>query len=83
MKVHIIDFRILYGFQWPTFIQRIAARDGGPPKVRITGIEFPQPGFRPAERIEERIEETGRCLADYAKSFTVPFEYNAISPLRI
>nr|GLL26844.1 scarecrow-like protein 9 [Ipomoea trifida] len=75
MRVHIIDFGILYGFQWPTFIQRIAARDGGPPKVRITGIEFPQPGFRPAERIEE----TGRRLADYAESFNVPFEYNAIA----
>ncbi|XP_019161677.1 PREDICTED: scarecrow-like protein 9 [Ipomoea nil] len=75
MRVHIIDFGILYGFQWPTLIQRIADRDGGPPKVRITGIEFPQPGFRPAERIEE----TGRRLADYAKSFNVPFEYNAIA----
>lgn len=75
MRVHIIDFGILYGFQWPTFIQRIAARNGGPPKVRITGIEFPQPGFRPAERIEE----TGRRLADYAESFNVPFEYNAIA----
>ncbi|KAM2051273.1 hypothetical protein PS2_032451 [Malus domestica] len=47
---------------------------GGPPKVRITGIEFPQPGFRPAERVEE----TGRRLAAYAEKFNVPFEYNAI-----
>nr|GMC91852.1 Scarecrow-like protein 9 [Ipomoea batatas]GMC93702.1 Scarecrow-like protein 9 [Ipomoea batatas]GMC97548.1 Scarecrow-like protein 9 [Ipomoea batatas]GMC99611.1 Scarecrow-like protein 9 [Ipomoea batatas]GME17499.1 Scarecrow-like protein 9 [Ipomoea batatas] len=75
MRVHIIDFGILYGFQWPTFIQRIATRDGGPPKVRITSIEFPQPGFRPTERIEE----SGHRLADYAKSFNVPFEYNAIA----
>ncbi|MCD7457285.1 hypothetical protein HAX54_034783 [Datura stramonium] len=74
-RVHVIDFGILYGFQWPTFIQRIAAREGGPPKLRITGIEFPQPGFRPAERIEE----TGRRLTDYAKSFNVPFEYQAIA----
>ncbi|KAM3325481.1 scarecrow-like protein 9 isoform X1 [Capsicum chacoense] len=74
-RVHVIDFGILYGFQWPTFIQRIAEREGGPPKLRITGIEFPQPGFRPAERIEE----TGRRLADYAQSFNVPFEYHAIA----
>ncbi|PHT37946.1 hypothetical protein CQW23_21519 [Capsicum baccatum] len=74
-RVHVIDFGILYGFQWPTFIQRIAEREGGPPKLRITGIEFPQPGFRPAERIEE----TGRRLADYARSFNVPFEYHAIA----
>ena len=75
MRLHIIDFGILYGFQWPTFIQRISMRPGGPPKLRITGIEFPQPGFRPAERVEE----TGRRLADYAKDFNVPFEYNAIA----
>ncbi|GJV51247.1 scarecrow-like protein 9 [Tanacetum coccineum] len=52
-RIHIIDFGIIYGFQWPTFIQRISQRKGGPPHVRLTGIEFPQPGFRPAERIEE------------------------------
>ncbi|GJR36055.1 scarecrow-like protein 9 [Tanacetum coccineum] len=52
-RIHIIDFGILYGVQWPTFIQRISQRKGGPPRVRLTGIEFPQPGFRPAERIEE------------------------------
>ncbi|KAL5742741.1 hypothetical protein ACOSP7_029473 [Xanthoceras sorbifolium] len=75
MRVHIIDFGILYGFQWPTLIQRISMRDGGPPKLRITGIEFPLPGFRPAEGVEE----TGRRLADYAKEFNVPFEYNAIA----
>ncbi|XP_051127227.1 scarecrow-like protein 9 [Andrographis paniculata] len=75
MRVHVIDFGILYGFQWPTFLQRIAERKGGPPTVRITGIDFPQPGFRPAERIQE----TGRRLAHYAKMFDVPFEYNAIA----
>ncbi|KAL2502922.1 Scarecrow-like protein 9 [Forsythia ovata] len=74
-RVHIIDFGILYGFQWPTFLHRIAGREGGPPRVRITGVEFPQPGFKPAERIEE----TGRRLDYYAKNFNVPFEYNAIA----
>ncbi|XP_047155515.1 scarecrow-like protein 9 [Vigna umbellata] len=74
-RVHVIDFGILYGFQWPTFIQRLSLAVGGPPKLRITGIDFPQPGFRPAERIVE----TGRRLAAYAESFKVPFEYNAIA----
>ncbi|KAL0338305.1 UNVERIFIED_CONTAM: Scarecrow-like protein 9 [Sesamum angustifolium] len=74
-RIHIIDFGIHYGFQWPTFIQRIAGREGGPPKLRITGIDFPQPGFRPAERIED----TGRRLAHYAKAFNMSFEYRAIA----
>ncbi|KAL3717164.1 hypothetical protein ACJRO7_008704 [Eucalyptus globulus] len=46
-----------------------------PPKLRITGIDLPQPGFRPAQRIKE----TGQRLANYAENFNVPFEYNAIA----
>nr|GEW78400.1 scarecrow-like protein 14 [Tanacetum cinerariifolium] len=52
-KLHIIDFGILYGFQWPCLIQGLSARPGGPPSLKITGIDFPQPGFGPAERVEE------------------------------
>nr|AWJ68060.1 GRAS4 [Tamarix hispida] len=74
-RIHIIDFGILYGFQWPTFFQCQASRQNGPPRIKITGIDFPQPGFRPAERVEE----TGRRLANYAEDFKVPFEYNAIA----
>lgn len=73
--LHIVDFGIQYGFQWPILIQRLSERVGGPPKLRITGIELPQPGFRPAERVEE----TGRRLANYCERFHVPFEYNAIA----
>ncbi|XP_021653837.2 scarecrow-like protein 30 [Hevea brasiliensis] len=74
-RLHIIDFGILYGFQWPCLIQRLSERPGGPPKLRITGIELPQPGFRPAERVEE----TGRRLQRYCERFNVPFEYSVIA----
>ncbi|KAL5580968.1 hypothetical protein UlMin_013410 [Ulmus minor] len=74
-RVHIIDFGILYGYQWPCLIQRLSIRKGGPPKLRITGIEFPQPGFRPSERVEE----TAQRLANYCKRFKVPFECNVIA----
>lgn len=74
-KVHIVDYGIYYGFQWPCLIQRLSTRPGGPPKLRITGIDIPQPGFRPAERIEE----TGKYLKDYAQTFNVPFEFQAIA----
>ncbi|KQJ86191.2 hypothetical protein BRADI_4g03867v3 [Brachypodium distachyon] len=74
-KIHIIDYGIQYGFQWPCFLRRISEREGGPPEVRITGIDLPQPGFRPAGRIEE----TGRRLSKYASEFKVPFKYNAIA----
>lgn len=72
--LHIIDFGILYGFQWPILIKFLSKVEGGPPKLRITGIEYPQAGFRPAERIEE----TGRRLANYCERFNVSFEYKAI-----
>ncbi|KAK8700629.1 hypothetical protein V6N13_019019 [Hibiscus sabdariffa] len=73
--LHVVDFGILYGFQWPILIQHLSKRPGGPPKLRITGIELPERGFRPAERIEA----TGRRLANYCKRFNVPFEYKAIA----
>jgi hypothetical protein len=74
-KVHIIDYGVYYGFQWPCLIQRLASRPGGPPELRITGIDTPQPGFRPAGRIEE----TGKYLTDYAQTFNIPFKYHGIA----
>ncbi|CAB4282435.1 unnamed protein product [Prunus armeniaca] len=73
--LHIIDFGILYGFQWPALIHCLSRRAGGPPKLRITGIELPQSGFRP----EERVQETGHRLAKYCERYNVPFEYTAIA----
>lgn len=74
-NLHIIDFGITYGFQWPLLIQLLSSRPNGPPKLKITGIELPQTGFRP----NDRIEETGARLAKYCERFGVPFEYNPIS----
>ena len=73
-RVHIVDFGIDFGFQWPLMIQRFAQQEEGAPKLRITGIDVPQPGFRPCETIEE----TGKRLADYANMFKVPFQYHGI-----
>ncbi|KAD2805126.1 hypothetical protein E3N88_38503 [Mikania micrantha] len=53
----------------------LCAQPGGPPELRITGIDFPCPGFRPAQRVEE----TGRRLANYAETFGVRFKFKAIA----
>ncbi|KAF7120427.1 hypothetical protein RHSIM_Rhsim13G0079900 [Rhododendron simsii] len=74
-RLHIIDFGIKHGFQWPGLFQHLSLRPGGPPGVRLTGIDFPLPGFRPAERVEE----TGRRLAYYCERFNVPFEFNGVA----
>uniref|UniRef100_A0A0Q3SAL1 Uncharacterized protein n=1 Tax=Setaria italica TaxID=4555 RepID=A0A0Q3SAL1_SETIT len=45
-------------------------RKGGPPEVRITGIDL---------SAAWRIEETGRRLSKYAQEFGVPFKYQVIA----
>ncbi|XP_022986785.1 scarecrow-like protein 34 [Cucurbita maxima] len=74
-SLHVIDFGICYGFLWPMLIQFLALLPDGPPKLRITGIDYPLPGFRP----EEKIQESGRRLAKYCERFKVPFQYQAIA----
>jgi hypothetical protein len=37
LRVHIVDYGILYGQQWPCLLSKLARRPGGPPHVRITG----------------------------------------------
>ncbi|CAL4985786.1 unnamed protein product [Urochloa decumbens] len=74
-RLHIVDYGIGYGFQWPGLLRGLAARHGGPPEVRITGIDLPQPGFRPAFHIDE----TGRRLAACARELGVPFTFRGIA----
>ncbi|KAF8019227.1 hypothetical protein BT93_G0034 [Corymbia citriodora subsp. variegata] len=73
--LHIIDFGIRFGFQWPILIQKLSSQSDRPCKLRITGIELPIAGLRPAERLEE----TGRRLKKYCERFNVPFEFNFIA----
>lgn len=73
-RLHIVDYNVQYGFQWPGLFLWLSKRDGGPPEVRITGIDLPQPGFRPSFQIEE----TGRRLSNCAREFGVPFKFHGI-----
>ncbi|KAL7106608.1 hypothetical protein ACP275_06G004100 [Erythranthe tilingii] len=67
-RVHVIDLDILQGYQWPAFMQALAARPGGAPFLRITGVG-PSP---------ESVRETGRCLSELAHSLHVPFEFHPV-----
>ncbi|XBJ06889.1 hypothetical protein VPH35_012479 [Triticum aestivum] len=77
-RVHIVDFGIGFGFQWPSMIQRFAQQGEGAPMLRITGIDTPQQSLRPCEMIEE----TGKRLVDYANMFKVSFQYQGIAASR-
>ncbi|KAJ3703934.1 hypothetical protein LUZ61_007639 [Rhynchospora tenuis] len=74
-KVHIIDFGIQWGFMWPSFFERLSSLGNTAPKIRITGIGFPERGFRPGKLIEE----TGRRLSEYAHRFNIHFKYQGIA----
>ncbi|GAA0150856.1 hypothetical protein Leryth_004204 [Lithospermum erythrorhizon] len=67
-RVHVIDLDILQGYQWPAFMQALAARPGGPPFLRITGVG---PN-------SDSVRETGRCLTELANSLHVPFEFHPV-----
>ncbi|KAJ7971724.1 DELLA protein [Quillaja saponaria] len=67
-RVHVIDLDILQGYQWPAFMQALAARPGGAPFLRITGVG---PSM-------ECVRETGRCLTELAHSLHVPFEFHPV-----
>ena len=57
--VHVIDFGMGFGIQWQAFIQALAARAGGPPHLRITGVDICSPNkFKRAHCLVE----TGRRL---------------------
>ncbi|KAJ3687712.1 hypothetical protein LUZ61_016876 [Rhynchospora tenuis] len=73
-KVHIINYGITQGFQWPAFFEHFTNWEGSPPKIRMTIIAVPEPGLCP----RRKVEFIGRRVADYAKRFNVPFEYEAI-----
>ena len=67
-KVHIIDFDIKQGLQWPGFFQSLAAMHNPPSHVRITGIG----------ESKQELVETGDRLASFADAFNLPFEFHPV-----
>ncbi|CAD6260762.1 unnamed protein product [Miscanthus lutarioriparius] len=74
-KLHIVHYGLDHGLQWATLLRWLARREGEPPEVRLTGIDVPQPGFRPARLIEE----AGRRLTACARQLGVPFRFRGIA----
>ncbi|XP_022735002.1 scarecrow-like protein 21 [Durio zibethinus] len=72
-RVHIIDFQISQGGQWLTLIHALAARPGGPPSIRITGIDDPSSAYARGGGLQI----VGQRLSKLAESCNVPFEFHA------
>lgn len=73
-RVHIVDFQIGQGSQWVTLIQAFAACPGGPPHIRITGIDDSYSAYARGGGLNI----VGRRLSRLAQSFRVPFEFTAV-----
>eukprot|EP01018_Ginkgo_biloba_P012429 Gb_30494 [translate_table: standard] len=74
-KVHILDFDIGQGNQYIVLIQTLAARAGGPPHLRITGVDDPESVQRPIGGLNV----IGKRLVQLAETIGVPFQFNAIA----
>lgn len=72
-SIHIIDFQIAMGTQWMLLLQSLAKRPGGPPFVRITGVDDPQSFFARGGGLEV----VGQRLSKCAESNGIPFEFHA------
>jgi hypothetical protein len=74
--IHIIDFQIGQGLQWISLLQTLAARPGGPPHVRITGIDDPVSQFA---RGGVGLEAVGaQILAAIPMEDYIPIEFNGV-----
>ncbi|PON58360.1 GRAS transcription factor [Parasponia andersonii] len=67
-RVHIIDFDIKQGLQWPSLFQSLASRTNPPSHVRITGIG----------ESKQELNETGDRLAGFAEALNLPFEFHPV-----
>ena len=75
--LHVIDFNLMHGLQWPALIQALALRPDGPPLLRLTGIGPPSPDGR------DTLREIGLRLAELARSVNVRFAFRGVAASRL
>ncbi|GAB4849741.1 DNA topoisomerase 2-associated protein pat1 [Ancistrocladus abbreviatus] len=72
-RIHIVDFQIAQGSQWFSLLQALAARPGGPPRIRITGIDDSTSAYARGGGLDI----VRKRLSRLAESFNIPFEFHA------
>ncbi|KAL2331552.1 hypothetical protein Fmac_019133 [Flemingia macrophylla] len=73
-RIHIIDFQIAQGTQWMTLLQALAARPGGAPHVRITGIDDPVSKYARGGGLDI----VGKRLALMSQKFGIQVEFQGV-----
>ncbi|TYH68575.1 hypothetical protein ES332_D06G269600v1 [Gossypium tomentosum] len=74
-RIHIIDFQIAQGTQWMYLIAALSKCPGGPPFIRVTGIDDSQSNHARGGGLSI----VGQKLSEFAKSYKVPFEFHDTS----
>uniref|UniRef100_A0A452ZGI0 Uncharacterized protein n=1 Tax=Aegilops tauschii subsp. strangulata TaxID=200361 RepID=A0A452ZGI0_AEGTS len=74
--VHVVDLGVTRCMQWPTLIDALSKRPGGPPALRIT-VPSVRPAGPPLLGVPD--EEIGLRLANFAKSKGVHLEFNVVN----
>ncbi|KAJ0668436.1 putative transcription factor GRAS family [Helianthus annuus] len=72
-QVHVIDFLIAQGSQWVKLIEDLAKRPGGPPRLRVTGVDDGDSSYARGGGLQL----VGQKLAMVAEAHGVPFEFHA------
>lgn len=72
--IHVIDFGLKQGLQWPALMQALAVRPGGPPAFRLTGIGPP----RLDDADSDALSQVGLKLAELARTIKVRFEFRGL-----
>eukprot|EP01018_Ginkgo_biloba_P012815 Gb_22850 [translate_table: standard] len=68
--IHVIDLDVRQGLQWPSFLQSLALRPGGGPKlVKITALG----------KDEKRLKQTGRRLQEFAESMEIALVFQPVT----
>ncbi|XP_076899295.1 scarecrow-like protein 13 [Bidens hawaiensis] len=71
-QVHVIDFLIAQGSQWVLLIEELAKRPGGPPRLRVTGVDDYDSSYARGGGLHL----VGQRLAKVAEAHGVPFEFH-------
>ncbi|KAJ7298809.1 hypothetical protein O6H91_Y395800 [Diphasiastrum complanatum] len=72
--VHIIDFDIMEGLQWPPLIEALATRSNEVSFLQITAVQLEGA----PNTLSSSLELTGRRLTEFADSLQIPFSFETV-----
>ncbi|XP_024544610.1 scarecrow-like protein 32 [Selaginella moellendorffii] len=76
-KIHILDLSITHCMQWPTLIESLSNRPGGPPNSVRLSVLTARPSVPPF--VDMPYEELGTRLRTFARSKRVNLEFEVVS----